>query len=375
MKKVFAMVIALSMMLALAITSSAAVPESNFTVTRVSTAPTIDGAYSESEGWGTPIIDVTGQEMYDYVTGSGEQLYLPWAVMEMPYYQRTDGSVEALQGTTLKVYAKWDDDNLYMCYVVSGLPNFYVNPTGVWYGNSIQLTFGQDNATANWSQNAHDPDKDGVYDPGYVGNEYTISIKGGGKTTARVTYGTFNGKSSANMITKNSPIVANNYNTYQVYEMTLPFSAIGVAPATNKEIPFATALNINMQSLAEEETTEGGKRIPYPNYNGFQIGKGIFDQMKGDIWDSLRLVLSGSMNGGSSSNDPTPENPNGGTSSSDNNGTSTPNGNPNNNITNPNKPSNGDSKGNTDSADSLDAVFCGIAAVAALGALVVIKKK
>ena len=100
MKKVFALVIALSLICAMAVTSSAAVPLDDFAVTRVSTVPTIDGSFDAAEGWGSPIIEVTGQEMYDYATSSADKRYLPWAVMEENYVNRTDGSVEAMQGMT-----------------------------------------------------------------------------------------------------------------------------------------------------------------------------------------------------------------------------------------------------------------------------------
>ena len=73
MKKVFALVIALSLICAMAVTSSAAVPLDDFAVTRVSTVPTIDGSFDAAEGWGSPIIEVTGQEMYDYATSSADK--------------------------------------------------------------------------------------------------------------------------------------------------------------------------------------------------------------------------------------------------------------------------------------------------------------
>lgn len=370
MKKVFAIVMALSMIFALAVTSSATVPSGDFTVTRTSTTPTIDGKFDSAEGWGSPIISVTGQEMYDYATSSGDKEYIPWAVMEMQYFNRTDGSVEALQAVDFKVYAKWDDAKLYLCYVVSGLTPFYPNAMGVWYGNSIQFTVGQDNRQANWTDKANDPDKDGVYDGGYVGNEYTIAIAAG-KTKANVTQGTF-GTSSASM--RGAEIVAKDLSSgstgLQVYEMALPFDKMGIAPEANKSVPFATALNINISpDVIDRDEAEG---IAYPFYNGIQVGKGIFDQAKADIWDSMNLVLTGTMgsvggaedsNGGNTDNNGGNTDNNGGNTNTDNNGGNT------------NTDNNGGNKDNTDSADSLDAVFCGLAAVAALGALVVIKKK
>ena len=36
----------------------------------------------------SPIIEVTGQEMYDYATSSADKRYLPWAVMEENYVNR-----------------------------------------------------------------------------------------------------------------------------------------------------------------------------------------------------------------------------------------------------------------------------------------------
>ena len=375
MKKVFALVIALSLICAMAVTSSAAVPLDDFAITRVSTVPTIDGSFDAAEGWGSPIIEVTGQEMYDYATSSADKRYLPWAVMEENYVNRTDGSVEAMQGITMKVYAKWDDTNLYLCYVVEGLPKFYPNTVGVWYGNSIQLTLGQDDRQANWTDKANDPDKDGIYDGGYVGNEYTIAIATG-KTRSTVTQGKF-GSSSASL--RGASITAVDHTNFQVYEMALPFDKVGIVPDSNKKIPFATALNINIGPDVIERSPEPDK--PYPNYNGFQIGKGIFDQMKEDIWDSLNLVLTGEKGSvGSATDTQTPSgdnnNPSGGNNSTDGTYSDSNNSSGTSNPGSSNGSSNGSSsKPNTDSADTLDAVFCGLAAVAALGALVVIKKK
>lgn len=371
MKKVFALVIALSLICAMAVTSSAAVPLDDFAVTRVSTVPTIDGSFDAAEGWGSPIIEVTGQEMYDYATSSADKRYLPWAVMEENYVNRTDGSVEAMQGITMKVYAKWDDANLYFCYVVEGLKDFYPNTVGVWYGNSIQLTLGQDDRQANWTDKANDPDKDGIYVGGYVGNEYTIA-PATGKTRATVTQGKF-GSSSASL--RGAQIVAVGNPNLQVYEMALPFDKVGISPESNKKIPFATALNINIGPDVIERSPETDK--PYPNYNGFQIGQGIFDQMKEDIWESLNLVLTGEKGSvGSVTDTQTPSgdnnNPSGGNNSTDGTYSDSNNSSGTSNPGSSNGSSNGSSsKPNTDSADTFDAVFCGLAAVAALGALVV----
>ena len=161
--------------------------------------------------------------------------------------------------------------------------------------------------------------------------------------------------------------------------MALPFDKVGISPESNKKIPFATALNINIGPDVIERSPETDK--PYPNYNGFQIGQGIFDQMKEDIWESLNLVLTGEKGSvGSVTDTQTPSgdnnNPSGGNNSTDGTYSDSNNSSGTSNPGSSNGSSNGSSsKPNTDSADTFDAVFCGLAAVAALGALVVIKKK
>ena len=53
---------------------------------------------------------------------------------------------------------------------------FYDNRDAMWFANNVEITLGPENPELNFSQNASDADFDGVYQSGYVGNEYLFAI-------------------------------------------------------------------------------------------------------------------------------------------------------------------------------------------------------
>ena len=312
MKKILAMVLVAVFAISLSITSFAEVkiPTSDFTVYKAENIPAIDGAYNESEGWGEPIVTVKGQDVYDYTAAGSPGPYKSWVTLNREPWiteKYDDGTVDIIKKMTVNLYARWDDTFLYLCFVVDGLSPFYYNDNALWHGNSIAVAFGPDDPKQNYVTNADDPNGDGIYDPGYVGNEYML-ILGSSASKGLLNLGKYDGKVQQNM--KDLNIAGKDYGGRQVLEVAFELSKIDIdqvnpetGTLTGKQVPFCFTININNAENPEEgiyinSGEENEMYIKAPNYNAFQIGKGIFQWVRSDIFDSLKLIFTEAEVGG-----------------------------------------------------------------------------
>ncbi len=282
-------------------------PEADYHILKTSSAPVIDGSFDGESAWGAPIIDVTGEDAYWYTVEQEkfQAKYPSWAKTGSNLWEKKDGSVEFMKKIRVRLYSRWDDTKLYFAFVVEGNIQkgedgstfFYDNRDAMWFANNVEITLGPENPELNFSQNASDADFDGVYQSGYVGNEYLFAItdSSAGESVGVVNQGQYDGRGIPGgkiRCIKGTQIAAKNDASVstglQVYEMALPFEAVNcsVNQGLPEEkggkggIPFTCAVNVQCKDAYSAESLQG-----------FQMGKGLFYRDFPQIFNSLKLIL------------------------------------------------------------------------------------
>ena len=172
----------------------------------------------------------------------------------------------------------------------------------MWFGNNVEITLGPENPKLNYSSTAADPDFDGKYEPGYVGNEYLFAITDSakGKALGKISLGRYDDglpgtkmwvseEYGSEIAALNDPSVDTGL---QVYEMALPFDLThcSVSQGLSEEkggkggIPFTCAIN-----------AQCGDEYSQASLQGFQIGSGLFYRNPPEIFNSTKLILEDSL--------------------------------------------------------------------------------
>lgn len=283
-------------------------PEADYHIVKAETAPTIDGAFDGEDTWGSPIIDVTGEDAYWYTVEQEKfrAKYPSWAKTGLNLWEKTDGSVEFMRNIRVRVYSRWDEGSaafsdvprLYFAFVIEGNihhdddgnPVFYDNYDKKWFANNAEITLGPEDPELNYSDRASDADFDNQYVPGYVGNEYLFAITDSvnGLSAGVINQGQYADKKAPSpmRIGRGSEIVAKNDPSVetglQVYEMALPFEFVFCSVEQGKTvgIPFTCAVNVQYGDAYAAESLQG-----------FQMGLGLFYRDFPQIFNSTRLFL------------------------------------------------------------------------------------
>lgn len=262
MKKIFAVLLALSMIAVLAVSVSAAAidhlpSEVAMYSYRVDKPVKVDGILDDC--YGEPLWSFSGQDAWDVDALGGAQADYQWNLWPDGYEQNE--SADAAKKTRFSGYSCWDDKYIYMFIQIDMGDNpFYFNPICEWQGNCLQMNFCpvkgwvDQESRLSWMFSLAD-----------AVTPITTSSRGGEwnyKTDSLNYRVLYDGQSIAN------------------YEFAMELEKFEMEPVAGNEFYFAMSCNIN---VADDLNTN--------DFNGYQVGTGVFNG-KGTLGDSHILTTA-----------------------------------------------------------------------------------